>query len=129
MRRLAVFGKALLAPPAILAVAVLARGADAPIKTPQYSVEVRVSPVGDAAARQYVGEATIKDLATGKTVFAPRVELIAGSAGVASGTDEKGRDFSVSFSVEGEGKEGRFSLQVRDGETLIASEKVAIKLR
>ena len=123
MKRLPSFGLALFA------LAFLAPGADAPAKAPQYSVEVKVSPLGEGAERQYLGEATVKDLATGATVFAPKLQMMAGKSNVASSTDEKGRDYSISFSVEGEGKEARFSLQIRDGETLISSEKASIKLR
>ena len=114
---------------ALFAIAAFARGAEGAGRAPQYAVDVKIAPAGDAAARVYRAEVTVKDLATGETVFAPHLEVMAGKANVASSTDEKGRDYSLSVSVEGEGKEARYSLQIRDGETLIASQKASVKLR
>ena len=94
-----------------------------------FSLEVKISPRSDAP-RQYVCEATATDLATGSVVFAPRLEVLAGKSNVASSGEERGkRDYLFSVSIEGEGKEARYTLEIRDGETLIASQKASVKLR
>ncbi|HTO87834.1 MAG TPA: hypothetical protein VMR54_09950 [Thermoanaerobaculia bacterium] len=115
---------------ALLAVAVGALAAVAmdPVpKPPGYGVEVKISPRADSA-KQFVCTATVTDLATGKIVFAPRMEVLAGKSNVASSGEGK-LDFLLSVSVEGEAKEARYTLEIHDGETLVASEKAAVKLR
>ena len=94
-----------------------------------YGLEVKIRPVAEAPG-QYVCEATATDLATGNVVFAPRLQVVAGKSNVASSSDEGGkRDSLLSVSVEGEGKEARFTLEIREGETLVASQKASVKLR
>jgi hypothetical protein len=111
------------------ALALAQSGAPPSPKTPSYAMEVKISPMPGAAG-QYVGEATVQDLSTGQTVFAPRVQVQAGRSGVASNDAGKGKlDYTLSVSVEGEGKQANFQLEVHDGETLLASEKAAVKLR
>ena len=97
---------------------------------PGYAFEIKVVPQGEATPRQYLCEATVKDLATGEVVFAPRLQVRAGTPGVASSSGEKGkRDYLLSVSIEGEGKQANCVVEIHDGETLIASQKASIKLR
>ena len=112
-----------------LAVGALATtlAADPASKPPGYGVELKISPRADAP-KQFVCEATVTDLATGKTVFAPKLEVLAGKSNVASSGEGK-LDFLLSVSIEGEAKEARYTLEIHDGETLVASEKAAVKLR
>ncbi len=111
---------------ALLCAAALAQPAE---KGTGFSLEVKISPMAGGAG-QYMGEATATDLATGKVVFAPRLQILAGKSNVASSSDEAGkRDYLFSVSIEGEGKEARYTLEIRDGETLIASQKASVKLR
>jgi hypothetical protein len=93
-----------------------------------FSVEVKISPMA-AAPGQYMAEATATELATGRVVFGPRIQVLAGKSNVASSSGEGKRDYLFSVSIEGEGKEARYTLEIRDGETLIASQKAAVKLR
>lgn len=93
-----------------------------------FSLEVKISPMAGAAG-QYMAEATATDLATGKAVFGPRIQVLAGKSNVASSSGEGKRDYLFSVSIEGEGKEARYTLEIHDGETLIASQKAAVKLR
>jgi hypothetical protein len=101
----------------------------APSASGGYSLEIKIAPKADAP-RQYVCEATATDLATGRVVFAPRLEVLAGKSNVASSSDEGGkRDFLLSVSVEGEGKEARYTLEIREGDALVGSQKASVKLR
>jgi hypothetical protein len=94
-----------------------------------YAIEVKISPMAGAAG-QWMCEATATELSTGKVVFAPRIQVMAGKSNVASSGGEKGaRDYLLSVSIEGEGKEARYMLEIHDGETLIASQKASVKLR
>jgi hypothetical protein len=94
-----------------------------------FAIEVKISPVAGAAG-QFLCEATATELATGAVVFAPRLQVLAGKSNVASSGGERGkRDYLLSVSIEGEAKEARYTLEIRDGETLIASQKAAVKLR
>ncbi len=96
-------------------------------KSPGYSMELKVSPAGPG---QYVGEATVKDLATGETVFSPRLQIAAGKSNAASSSDDGNRrDYLLSISIEGEGKQANTILEIHEGETLLASQRSAIKLR
>jgi hypothetical protein len=99
------------------------------VKAGGYALEVKISPMADAA-RQYTCEATVKDLASGEVVAAPRLQVLAGKSNVASTSDKTGKhDVTFSVSIEGEGKEARYTLEVSEGETVIASQKAAVKLR
>ena len=102
-------------------------GAGAATRAPGYAFEVKIAPRPDAP-KQFVCDATATDLATGKVVFAEKLEVAAGKSNVASSGEGK-LDFLLSVSVEGEAKEARYTLEIHDGETLIASEKAAVKLR
>jgi hypothetical protein len=94
-----------------------------------FAIEVKISPMAGAAG-QWMCEATATELATGKVVFAPRLQVAAGRSNAASSGGEKGaRDYLLSVSIEGEGKEARYLLEIHDGETLIASQKASVKLR
>ena len=100
-------------------------------KTPSYAIEVKITPAsGGAAPAQYTAEATVKDLGSGETVFAPRIQVAAGKNGIASSDVGKGKlDYLLSVSIEGEGKQANFFLEVHDGDTLLASQKASVKLR
>jgi hypothetical protein len=103
-------------------------GAPSAPKAPSYAMEVKITPAG--AAGQYVGEATVQDLSTGQTVFSPRVQVQAGKNAIASSDVGKGKlDYMLSVSIEGEGKQANFFLEIHDGETLLASQKASVKLR
>jgi hypothetical protein len=94
-----------------------------------FAMEVRITPMAGAPG-QWMCEATATELASGKVVFAPRLQVVAGKSNAASSGGEKGaRDYLLSVSIEGEGKEARYMLEIHDGETLIASQKASVKLR
>jgi hypothetical protein len=94
-----------------------------------FAIEVKIAPMAGAAG-QWMCEATATELSTGKVAFAPRIQVMAGKSNVASSGGEKGaRDYLLSVSIEGEGKEARYLLEIHDGETLIASQKASVKLR
>ena len=98
-------------------------------KSPSYGLEIKIFPRTDTP-KQYVCEAHVTDLASQKEVFAPRLEVLAGKSNVASSGGEKGSaDYLLSVSIEGEGKEARYTLEIRQGETMLWSEKAAVKLR
>jgi len=98
-------------------------------KPPGYAMDVKISPAPEGAS-QYVCEAKIQDLATGETVFNPHVQVLAGKSGVATSDADGGkRDYTLSVSIEGEGKQANFHLSVHEGETEIASQRAAVKLR
>ena len=98
-------------------------------KAPSYGLDIKIFPRSDAP-KQYVCEAHVTDLATQQEVFAPRLEVLAGKSNVASSGGEKGSpDYLLSVSIEGEGKEARYTLEIRQGETYLWSDKAAVKLR
>jgi len=100
-----------------------------------YSLEVKISPVAGGenvaeAKKQYMCEATVKDLSSGEVVSSPRLQVLAGKSNVSATNDKSGKhDVTFSVSIEGEGKEARYTLEVSEGETVIASQKAAVKLR
>ena len=101
-------------------------GADG-ARSPGYGIEVKISPRADAP-KQFTCTATATDLATGKVVFAPTIEVLAGKNNVATSGEGK-LDILFSVSIEGEAKEARYTVEIHDGETLLASQKAAVKLR
>jgi hypothetical protein len=118
----------LLLAAALGATASLGTPAGAP-KSPSYGLDIKIFPRTDAP-KQYVCEAHVTDLASQQEVFAPRLEVLAGKSNVASSGGEKGSpDYLLSVSVEGEGKEARYTLEIRQGETFLWSDKAAVKLR
>jgi len=98
-------------------------------KTPSYAMEIKITPAGGTPTN-FMAEATVKDLGSGETVFSPRLQVVAGKNGIASSDVGKGKlDYTLSVSIEGESKQANFFLEVHDGETLLASQKAAVKLR
>jgi hypothetical protein len=98
-------------------------------KAPSYAMEIKITPVGGTPIN-YTAEATVKDLGSGETVFSPRLQVAAGKNGIASSDVGKGKlDYILSVSIEGESKQANFFLEIHDGETLLASQKAAVKLR
>ena len=113
---------------AALGAATLFGAPEAP-KAPSYGLDIKIYPRTDAP-KQYVCEAHLTDLASQQEVFAPRLEVLAGKSNVASSGGEKGSaDYLLSVSIEGEGKEARYTLEVRQGETFLWSDKASVKLR
>lgn len=92
-----------------------------------YALEVKIGPAGE---KQFACEATVKDLGSGEVVAAPRLQVLQGKSNVSSTSDKTGKhDVTFSVSIEGEAKEARYTLEVSEGETVIASQKAAVKLR
>jgi hypothetical protein len=111
------------------ALALFGQSASPAARPPGYAMDVKISPAPEGAS-QYVCEAKIQDLATGETVFNPHVQVLAGKSGVASSDADGGkRDYVLSVSIEGEGKQANFHLAVHEGETEIASQRASVKLR
>ncbi|HEY7112383.1 MAG TPA: hypothetical protein VIA45_05570 [Thermoanaerobaculia bacterium] len=117
----------LLGAAALGAAAILGAQAAAP-KSPSYGLDIKIRPGADA--KQYVCDAHVTDLATQQEVFSPHLEILAGKSNVASSGGEKGSpDYLLSVSIEGEGKEARYTLEIRQGETFLWSDKASVKLR
>lgn len=103
------------------------RSAAGPV--PGYALEIKIAPK-ESAAGQFVCEASVTDLATGKVIAAPRLEFLQGKSSTAISDDATGtRDVQLTAGVEGNATRATYTLEVHQGETLLASQKGSIKLR
>jgi hypothetical protein len=120
---------------AVLAAAVLSglalSAADAPAEKagPGYGIEIKLAPK-ESAAGQFVCEATVTDLSTGKVISAPRVEFLQGKSGTTISDDESGkREVLLTVGVEGNATRAAYTVEVREGGSLVSSQKGSVKLR
>ena len=88
-----------------------------------YSLEVDVSPTTQPDS--YMCRAILTDLTTGSVVFAPSIQLKAGSPATASGADG---DLVSEFQVSVDSESGRVTSEVRVSRAgkLIASQKTSV---
>ena len=88
-----------------------------------YSLDVDVSPTTQADS--YMCRAILTDLTTGSVVFAPSIQLKAGSPATASGADG---DLVSEFQVSVDSESGRVTSEVRVSRAgkLIASQKTSV---
>ena len=94
-----------------------------------FAVEIRIAPK-EGAPGQFFCEATVTDLGTGKVIARPRVEFLQGKSGTAITDDETGkREILLTAGVEGNATRASYTVEVREGETLVSSQKGSVKLR
>jgi len=109
--------------------ALAAPEAPAPKTAPGFALEIKIAPK-ESAPGQFVCEASVTDLATGKVIAAPRIEFLQGKSSTAISDDATGkRDVQLTAGVEGNATRATYALEVHEGETLLASQKGSIKLR
>ncbi|MGE5277882.1 MAG: hypothetical protein ACM3SU_12865 [Acidobacteriota bacterium] len=96
---------------------------------PGFALEIKIAPK-ESAPGQFVCEASVTDLATGKVIAAPRIEFLQGKSSTTISDDATGRrDVQLTAGVEGNATRATYALEVHEGETLLASQKGSIKLR
>ena len=96
---------------------------------PGYGIELKLAPK-EGAAGLFVCEATVTDLSTGKVVAAPRVEFQQGKSGTTITDDETGkREVLLTVGVEGNATRAAYTVEVRQGDALVSSQKGSVKLR
>ena len=80
---------------------------------PGYGIEVKVAPK-EGAAGQFVGDATVTDLSTGKVISAPHVEFQQGKSGTTISDDDSGkREILFTVGVEGNATRAAYTVEVR----------------
>lgn len=101
----------------------------APSASPGFALEIKIAPK-ESAPGQFLCEAIVTDLATGKVVATPRLEFLQGKSSTTISDDATGRrDVQLTAGVEGNGTRATYMLEVHQGEALLASQKGSIKLR
>jgi len=96
---------------------------------PGFALEIKIAPK-ESAPGQFVCEASVTDLATGKVIAAPRIEFLQGKSSTSISDDATGkRDVQLTAGVEGNATRATYTVEVHEGETLLASQKGSIKLR
>jgi hypothetical protein len=94
-----------------------------------YGVEIKIAPK-EGVAGQFICEATVTDLGTGMVISTPRVEFLQGKSGTMLGDDANGkREVLLSAGVEGNATRASYTVEIREGETLVSSQKGSVKLR